>query len=162
MPKRPNWLAQTPPDIFEQAADALVRLHLDLVGVKEVTDHQVVRDKFNKDIDMTKQPKKLKPGQRKTPGPRISPVVDFVNKLPGRENYFTASQVAEKLGVAGSTVRHYARKGVLPIPSYHAMFGDVKISLFTAEDIELLRKYLENRNQVISRTWEPTPWNGDE
>lgn len=159
-------MRHSPPDLFEQADDAFAAVFMDLAGFKKVTDHIVKENQFNKDMNLTKsepkQPAKRKRGQRKTPGPRISPVVAFINNLPGRENYFTAAQVATELGVASSTVRHYARKGVLPIPSYHAKFGDVNINLFTQEDIELLRKYLENRNQVLSRTWEPTPWNGDD
>lgn len=167
MPKRPNWMKHSPPDLFEQADQAFTHVFLDLMGFRKVTDHNVEPDKFNKDIDFQEpvapapKPKKRKPGQRKKLGPRISPVTAFINNLPGRENFYTAAQVAEKLGVASSTVRHYARKGVLPIPSFHAKFGEVTISLFTDQDVELLRKYLDNRNQVLSRTWEPTPWYGD-
>ena len=82
-----------------------------------------------------------------TDGLDLSPATAFVRSLPGE--FFMLREVAEMVGVSQYVLRNLIAKdaeGLLP--SNYAMFGNVKIYLYTRADIERLQKHFERRMVV--------------
>lgn len=91
----------------------------------------------------------------KTPAPKkepidrsISPVTHYVRSLPGGP-YFTANEVAEQVGCSVQAIRKYAKNEVTQAPSFEAPFGKLTIHLYTEEDVQALKKYISDRQQVV-------------
>jgi len=77
----------------------------------------------------------------------VDPATRFVRSLPG--DYFLLREAAQHLGVSQFTLRKYIADDVPECtPSKFAMFGKVKIYLYTREDIASIRKHIESRNTV--------------
>lgn len=78
----------------------------------------------------------------------LSPAVAFVRSLPG--DYFMLREVAEIVGVSQYTLRNLIANDADGLtPSNFAMFGNVKIYLYTRADIERLQKHFERRLEVL-------------
>ena len=82
---------------------------------------------------------------------RIDPATHFVRSLPG--GYFMLREAAEATGVSQFTLRKMIADDIPNCtPSKYAMFGKIKIYLYTRDDIENIRKYLGNRHQIFNHT----------
>ena len=78
----------------------------------------------------------------------LSPAVAFVRSLPGE--FFMLREVAEMVGVSQYTLRNLIANDVEGLtPSNFAMFGNVKIYLYTRDDIARLKKHFERRLEVL-------------
>jgi len=86
--------------------------------------------------------------ERKGKQGRRSPVVDYVRSLGP---YFIVSEVAEELGVSAGYVRKLSDDRVTQAPSYVAPFGRTHIRLFTEEDVQALREYIDSARVVYTR-----------
>jgi len=99
-------------------------------------------------------------------GQNVSPVLKWVAELSRLEgkDFYVASQVATELGISVQAVRKYAKNRVCgegKVPSYRARFSKktgpngeddgIQINLYTKEDIETLREFLNGR-QVVYKT----------
>jgi len=81
---------------------------------------------------------------------RLSPVTKWVRELERDHNrkFYLASEAAKVLGVSVQAIRKYAKKQVCGegvAPSLKVPFGDIEINLYTDEDVEALRQYLNGR-----------------
>lgn len=83
--------------------------------------------------------------KRKGKPGRQSPVVDYVRSLG---DYKITSEVATELGISDGLVRRLAKKRVTQAPSKVAPFGDTHVALYTPDDVEALRTYLENKRVI--------------
>lgn len=82
---------------------------------------------------------------------RVDPATRFVRSLPG--DYFLLREAAEATGVSQFTLRKMIADDIPGCtPSKYAMFGKIKIYLYTRQDIENIRKYLGNRHQIFNHT----------
>lgn len=82
---------------------------------------------------------------------KIDPATRFVRSLPG--DYFLLREAAEATGVSQFTLRKMIADDIPNCtPSKYAMFGKIKIYLYTRQDIENIRKYLGNRHQIFNHT----------
>ena len=82
-----------------------------------------------------------------TEGLDLSPATAFVRSLPGE--FFMLREVAEMVGVSQYTLRNLIAKNAEGLtPSNYAMFGSVKIYLYTRADIDRLQKHFERRLEV--------------
>jgi hypothetical protein len=128
--------------------DPVVAAHTDLVEyLKEL-----------KGVRPTTKPpfKAEEPAVRiKTPAPKkppvdrsISPVTHYVRSLPGGP-YFTAQEVADQVGCSVQAIRKYAKNEVTQAPSFEAPFGKLTIHLYTKEDVQALKDYINARKQVV-------------
>jgi hypothetical protein len=82
---------------------------------------------------------------------RIDPATRFVRSLPG--DYFLLREAAEACGVSQYTLRAMISDDVPECtPSKYAMFGKIKIYLYTREDIENIRHHLGNRHKIFNHT----------
>lgn len=79
--------------------------------------------------------------------PTESPIVTYVHSL----GYLTTGEVAEQLGVSKSFVRKLSKARVTQAPSYLVPFGDSNLSLYTEEDVEALRGYINSKRRVMKR-----------
>lgn len=78
----------------------------------------------------------------------LSPAVAFVRSLPGE--FFMLREVAEMVGVSQYTLRNLIANDAEGLtPSNFAMFGNVKIYLYTRDDIARLQKHFERRLEVL-------------
>jgi hypothetical protein len=78
----------------------------------------------------------------------VDPATRFVRSLPGE--YFLLREAAQHLGVSQFTLRKFIADDVPECtPSKFAMFGKVKIYLYTREDIESIKKHIESRAVVF-------------
>ncbi len=78
----------------------------------------------------------------------LSPAVAFVRSLPGE--FFMLREVAEMVGVSQYTLRNLIANDAEGLtPSNFAMFGNVKIYLYTRDDIGRLQKHFERRLEVL-------------
>jgi DNA-binding transcriptional MerR regulator len=78
----------------------------------------------------------------------LSPAVAFVRSLPGE--FFMLREVAEIVGVSQYTLRSLIANDTEGLtPSNFAMFGNVKIYLYTRDDIKRLEKHFERRLEVL-------------
>lgn len=75
------------------------------------------------------------------------PATRFVRSLSG--DYLMLREAAEKLDMSHSTLRKYISDRAEGLqPSKSVMFGKVEIYLYTNDDIERMRKKLEERRNV--------------
>jgi hypothetical protein len=80
---------------------------------------------------------------------RLDPATRFVRGLPGE--WFMLREAAEASGVSQFTLRKMIAEDIPQCtPSKYAMFGKIRIYLYTRKDIENIRKYLIERNQVYN------------
>ena len=80
---------------------------------------------------------------------RLDPATRFVRSLPGE--YFLLREAAEASGVSQFTLRKMIADDIPEcVPSKYAMFGKIKIYLYTREDIERIRGYLGNRQRIFA------------
>lgn len=99
-----------------------------------------------KSATVTPKPLIKKP---KVETPRESPVMKYVRNLEGGP-YLTAIEVAKEVGVSVQAIRKYAKSSDLKAPSKYAPFGNLKIYLYTQEDVQEIKDYLSGRQQVHS------------
>lgn len=86
---------------------------------------------------------------------RESPAHRFVRQLRERDgiDYRTTAEVAKALGVSSPWIRKIQRQGLLPpVPSKVTQLGKITIYLYTPEDVEIIRKYLVERQSVFTNT----------
>ena len=62
--------------------------------------------------------------------------------------YWTISQVVEITGVPYSTLKNWSKTGKIKAPSQEAHFGERKIHLYTAADLEEIKGIRRNRRPV--------------
>lgn len=74
---------------------------------------------------------------------RVSPVKKYVRSL-GR-NFKVVSEVAEELGVSSSFIRLISDEKRVDVPTYKAQYGKHEIRVYTPDDVEKIRQYLEGR-----------------
>jgi hypothetical protein len=78
---------------------------------------------------------------------RIDPATRFVRSLPG--NYFMLREAAKSVGASQYTLRKLIEEDVPGCsPSKFAKWGKTRIYLYTRENIETIREYLETRTVV--------------
>lgn len=79
---------------------------------------------------------------------RVDPATRFVRSLPG--DFFLLREAAEAIGVSQFVLRKFIADGTKGCtPSKYAMFGKVKVYLYTREDIEAIRTHLASRHRVF-------------
>lgn len=79
----------------------------------------------------------------------VDPATRFVRSLPG--DYFLLREAAQHLGVSQFTLRRFIADDVPECtPSKYAMFGKVKIYLYTRDDIESIKTHLDSRSTVYA------------
>lgn len=81
---------------------------------------------------------------KESPNPpiqRVSPVLRYVRSLG--EDLMTVGEVAEELDVSESYIRKISDKRYTQAPSYLARFGKYKLRVYTQDDVEALRDYIE-------------------
>lgn len=94
--------------------------------------------------------------KRKGKKGRTSPVIEYVRALG---DYKVASEVAEELGVSPAFVRKLAKIRATQAPSKVAPFGDTHVFLYTEEDVEALRKYIDSKRVVYD--YDDYPFEGE-
>jgi transcriptional regulator with XRE-family HTH domain len=107
-------------------------------------------------------PKKKRGRPRKEPSKKTvvparkvdgdTPVGRFVAKLREKDGveYKTTAEVAAELGVSAQWIRKVQRGTVLPVPSKITMLGQIKVYIYTPEDVSLIRRYLAEQQQVYA------------
>jgi hypothetical protein len=80
--------------------------------------------------------------------------VDEINRSTGI-NYRTTAEVAETLGVSTQWIRKVQRLHLLGVPSRAVQFGRMQIYLYTPEDVEKIRTYLADRQEVYANPGHP-------
>jgi len=78
---------------------------------------------------------------------RMDPSTRFVRSLDGE--YFMLREVAAMLGISTQSLRKTVPNKSIEAPSFWVMFGKLKIYLYTRDDIDELRKHLEERSEVF-------------
>lgn len=79
---------------------------------------------------------------------RVDPATRFVRSLPG--DFFLLREAADAIGVSQFVLRKFIADGTEGCtPSKYAMFGKVKIYLYTRDDIETIRQHLSARHRVF-------------
>lgn len=101
----------------------------------------------------------------------VDPVTRFVRSLDGE--YFMVREAAELLSVSDRTLRRLivdTKDRPKPedrmVPSFKALFGKIKVYLYTQADIEKIRGYLADQRQVLpldeedgtKKTGRPRKW----
>lgn len=109
-------------------------LFAELKGVKE----NATKRKGRKKLDH----------KRKGAKNRSSPVTDYIRSLG---DYKSTGEVAEILGKSEGWVRKAAAKRWTQAPSFVAPFGDTHVNLYTDEDVEALREYIEANHKIYKR-----------
>lgn len=78
---------------------------------------------------------------------KLSPAKAFIQSLDG--DYLSVSDVADELGVSDALVRKLSRRKTIKAPSYTAPFAGKQMGLYTADDVEELRQYVDqNWNEI--------------
>ena len=89
-------------------------------------------------------------------GKRLDPPTRFVRSLEG--DYFKLSEAAEMLGVSHRTLRNFLGEYPQELgPSYVVYFGKLPIYLYTRDDVDKIRKYLQERKTVMPLAAQPRP-----
>jgi hypothetical protein len=127
-----SWVDQYEPD-DDELEDATQELFAELKGVKVNTVTRYRRKKLDHE-------RKGKEGR--------SPVKDYIRSLG---DYKSTKEVAEELGKSEGWVRKAAAKRWTQAPSYVAPFGDTHVNLYTEEDIQALKDYIETHHAVYRR-----------
>lgn len=125
-----SWVYDQEPD-DEDVQGAFADLYRDVKGVK---DNETKRRRRKK-LDHERKGKKG----------RTSPVIDYVRSLG---DYKVVSEVAKELGVSDALIRKLTKNRVTQAPSKVAPFGETHVHLFTDEDVEALRDYLDEKHRV--------------
>lgn len=128
-----SWVDEHEPG-DEEVADALTDLYAEMKGVEENTT----------------EPTRSKPldHERKGKKGRTSPVTDYVRSLG---DYFTTSEVAEAVGKSEQWVRKAARKRWTQAPSFVAPFGQTHVNLYTQDDVDALKAYIDAQHTVYRK-----------
>lgn len=75
---------------------------------------------------------------------KLSPAIAYVRSLS--QNFYVFSEVAEQLGISVNALRTLARRYPESLGPYGLTYlGEMKIYLFRAEDVDVLRRYLDRR-----------------
>lgn len=86
--------------------------------------------------------------------PRVDPATAFVRRLGG--DVFMLREAADLLGIGARTLRALLKSGQADYqPSHIAHMGQVRIYLFTREDIERIREVLNGRYSVQANEGKP-------
>lgn len=82
---------------------------------------------------------------------RVSPVHRFVDKLRAKDGiaYRTTAEVAAELGVSVGWIHKVQRSPAIDAPSLVSQLGKIKIYIYTPEDVEKIRRYLAEQQQVF-------------
>ena len=83
---------------------------------------------------------------------RVTPVHRFVQQLRDKDgvNYKTTAEVASELGVSNNWIRKVQRARMFGVPSKITQFGQIRIYLYTPEDVDKVRRYLADRQTVFA------------
>lgn len=83
---------------------------------------------------------------------RDTPVHRFVNQLRAKDgvHYRTTAEVSADLGVSVGWIHKIQRNPSVRAPSKTAYLGRVKVYLYTPEDVEEIRRYLVDQQQVYA------------
>jgi hypothetical protein len=118
-----------PVDLTEKAKQAADELYRELKGCLPNNDPP-------REYKMNKPPYERKG--------RTSPVIEYVRSLG--EDFLTGGEVASILDCSSSYIRKISNGKEGPhVPSYKARFGKHTIRIYTPEDVELIREYIESR-----------------
>ena len=86
--------------------------------------------------------------ERKGAVGRESPVIKHIKELG---DYYATSEVATELGVSAQLIRKIAKNRETQAPSFVAPFGRSHVNLYTKEDIEAIREYLNKDKKIYTR-----------
>lgn len=86
--------------------------------------------------------------RRKHPNTGVSPVERIIAQEVGDEKVMTVSQAAIALGISQTTLRRIYRSGKHPKtgPSKELARGNLRVYLYTEENIEELKKILKGNS----------------
>lgn len=98
-------------------------------------------------LRVTRTPAKKTVSAKRQAASHDTPVHRFVAELSKQTGvaYQTTVEVADQLGVSRSLIRKIQRKNPYGVPSMAVMFGRLQVFLYTAEDVEIIRGYLKER-----------------
>jgi hypothetical protein len=88
----------------------------------------------------------------KQTAPRSTPVHRFVEQLRDKDgvHYRTTAEVATEVGVSVGWIHKIQRSPVLDVPSKVTRLGNLKVYLYTPEDVEAIKAHLINQQQVYN------------
>lgn len=88
----------------------------------------------------------------KQTAPRSTPVHRFVEQLRDKDgvHYRTTAEVATEVGVSVGWIHKIQRSPVLDVPSKVTRLGNLKVYLYTPEDVEAIKTHLINQQQVYN------------
>lgn len=85
---------------------------------------------------------------------KMDPSTRFVRELDG--DYFMLREAAEMLDVPQRRLRDFIKDDPENLgPSFCAMFGKIKIYLYTKDDIETIRQHLQDQKKVYRNKDKP-------
>lgn len=99
-------------------------------------------------VNTTKRKGRAKLDHERKGTPGRSPVIDYIRSLG---DYRSTGEVASILGKSEAWVRKAAAKRWTQAPSYVAPFGDTHVNLYTEEDVEALKAYIEENHKIYKR-----------
>lgn len=76
----------------------------------------------------------------------VSPVDVAISELDG--TYYKLTETADILGVSVSTLRRLLKNEQLNAPSKEMRYGAIFVYLYTPEDVDEIRAYIENRRKA--------------
>ena len=79
-----------------------------------------------------------------------SPVVRLFRSLPPGL-YMSSREVADELGVSSSLIRKMARREELNAPTTCIVSGKFRAYLYTKEDVDEIRQYLEGKQVKVAK-----------
>jgi hypothetical protein len=133
-----------------------------LVALKEIYKTGDIFAQASKTVEETSHPdyKKVRTTDRRdalatpeqllaTKKKRGNPVRKFVERLDG--DFYITQDAAEMLGVSVQTLRKYRKDGITTAPSKWIPYGKTRVFLYTKEDVETLRQYLDRRSIIMDR-----------
>lgn len=78
---------------------------------------------------------------------KLSPAKAFIQSLDGE--YLSVADVADELEVSAALIRKLSRRKTIKAPSFTAPFAGKQMGLYTSEDVDELRQYIDdNWNEV--------------
>ncbi len=90
---------------------------------------------------------------------KMDPATTFVRSLDG--NYYMVREAAELLGINHRTLRNWNEGSNEKLkPSFVSWLGKVKIYLYTDDDIDKIREYLDDRRKIYPNDDKAKPQSG--
>lgn len=127
-----SWVDDHEPD-DEEVQSVLDDLYGELKGVR---------------VNTTKKKGRPKLDHKRKGAPGRSPVIDYIRSLG---DYRSTGEVAKEIGKSQAWVRKAAAKRWTQAPSYVAPFGNTRVNLYTEEDVDALKAYIDTHHKVYKR-----------